>query len=220
MNPLLSLIRKATRPAALSAVFNLDYALTESFSRVVGIIGFVAFPAFHFYEKSLGYRDCISMRIACSLLCLGVFFWPVRTRWRVLRLVYWEALLFFMLPLSQTVLFLVNRDDAYWIGSNVFWAFFLALGSKLFWLPLHIGLGQFLGVVLFRFWYGEPAAGMLHIIWTQQLTILVTTATGQGIKIALEVFHRRGLALVEANARAEEAESRAAEIKAAYAEAP
>ena len=218
MNSLLMLIRKASRLAAISAVFNLDYALTEGFLRVVGIIGFIAFPAFHFYEKSLGYRDCSPMRIACALLCLGVFLWPVRTRWSVLRLVYWEALLFFMLPLSQTVLFLVNRNDAYWVGSNVFWAFFLGLGTKLVWLPLHVGLGQFLGVVLFRSLYGDPAAGMLDTIWTQQLTIVITAATGQGIKVALEVFHRRGLALVGANARAQEAESRASEIKAAYAE--
>jgi class 3 adenylate cyclase len=218
MDSFYRLFRKAAKPAALSALFNLDYALTESFSRLVGIIAFFAFTAFHFYEKSLGYRDCNPMRIACALLCLAVFFWPVRSRWRRLRLVYWEALLFFMLPLSQTVLFLVNRNDAYWVGSNVFWAFFLGLGTKLVWLPLQIGLGQFLGVVLFKFFYGEPAAGMLDTIWTQQLTILFTAATGQGIKIALEVFHRRGLALVEANARAEEAESRASEIKAAYAE--
>ncbi len=118
-----------------------------------------------------------------------------------------------MLPLSQIVLLLINRPDAYWIGSNVFWAFFLGGGTKLVWLPVHLGLGQFLGVVLFRYFYGEPAAGILDAILTQQLTIGITALTGQGIKIALEIFHRRGLALGEANARAQEAEAREAEIR-------
>ncbi len=57
----------------LAALFNLDYALTESFSRIVGLIAFVAFPAFHYSEKALGYRDCVPMRIACTLLCLALF---------------------------------------------------------------------------------------------------------------------------------------------------
>ena len=208
MNFLMSPFRKAVRLSALSILFNLDYALTESFSRIVGLMGFIAFPAFHFYEKALGYRDCDPMRIACAFFCMvTLFLWPVRLRWRLVRSAYWEMLLFFMLPVSQTVLFLVNRNDAYWVGSNVFWAFFLGMGTKLVWLPVHIGLGQFLGVVLFRSIYGEPATGMLDTIWTQQLTIVITACTGQGIKLALEVFHRRGLALVEANARAQEARS-------------
>jgi class 3 adenylate cyclase len=55
-------------------------------------------------------------------------------------------------------------------------------------------------------------------MWTSQFTIGFTAFTAQGIKLALEVFHRRGMALVEANARFQEAETRAGEIKAAYAE--
>jgi class 3 adenylate cyclase len=212
------LIRRAFSRAALSAVFNLDYALTESFSRVVGFIAISAFPAFHFYEKSLGYRDCDPMRIACTLLCLVLCMWPARRKWRAWRAAYWEFLLFFMMPFSQTVLFLLNRNDAYWAGSNVFWAFFLGIGTKLVWLPVHLGLGQLLAVALYRSVYGEPAAGMLDAMWTDQLSIAITALTGQGIKLALEVFHRRGLALGAANARAQEAESRENEIKAAYAE--
>jgi hypothetical protein len=71
MNLLTSLFRKAFRPSAIPVLFNLDYALTESFSRIVGLMGFIAFFAFHFYEKALGYRDCVPMRIACALFCLG-----------------------------------------------------------------------------------------------------------------------------------------------------
>jgi len=130
MNFRMSPFRKVVRLSILSVLFNLDYALTESFSRIIGLIGVVAFPAFHFYEKALGYRDCNPMRIACALFCLALSLWPVRPRWRMLRSAYWEILLFFMLPLSQTVLFLVNRNDAYWVGSNVFWAFFPMAGLR------------------------------------------------------------------------------------------
>jgi adenylate cyclase len=218
MQSIRTLIRRALRPAAISVIFNLDYALTESFSRVVGVIAVAAFPAFHYYEKSLGYRDCDPMRIACTLMCLALVWWPAGGRGRAWRAAYWESLLFFMLPLAQTMLFLLNRNDAYWAGSNIFWAFFLGIGTKLIWLPMHLALGQFLGVILYRYFYGEPAAGMLDAMWTMQLGIGITAFTGQGIKLALEVFHRRGLALGAANARAQEAESREKEIKAAYAE--
>jgi class 3 adenylate cyclase len=218
MKPIRTLIRPAAWRAVISAVFNLDYALTESFSRIVALIGFVASPAFHFYEKALGYRDCNPMRIASALLCLGLALWPVGSRWRFLRLAYWEFLLFFMLTLSQTLLFLINPNDAYWAGSNIFWAFFVGIGTKLAWLPLQLGLGQFLAYALCRSFYGEPAAAMLDALWAQQLNIVFTALVGQSIKIALEIFHRRGMALVEATARAQEAEAREAEINAAHAE--
>lgn len=211
-------IRKAFRPAVFSAVFNLDYAFTESFSRFIGVVAVIAFPAFHFYEKSLGYRDSDPMRIACALLCLVLCFWPAKRRWRLWRAAYWEFLLFFMLPISQTVLFLLNRNDAYWAGSNIFWALFLGIGTKLFWLPFQLGLGQLLAVSVYRSSYGDPAPDMVNAIWTMQLSVWITAFTGQGIKLALEAFHRRGLALGVATARAQEAESRESEMKAAYAE--
>lgn len=203
---------------AWSAAFNLDYSLTETFIRVCGIAGVIGFPLFHWSEAGLGYRDNDPMRAACILVCIAMLAFPRAPRFRLARLAFWELGLFYILPLAQTVLFLLNPPDSYWTSSNIFWAIFLGLGTKPAWLPAHVVLGQFGGWCVYRWIYGEPAPDKVDLLLAQQVTIFLTASIGQGLKIALEIFHRRGMALAGANARAQEAEARAAEINAANAE--
>jgi class 3 adenylate cyclase len=203
---------------AWSSAFNLDYSLTETFIRVCGIAGLIGFPLFHYSEAGMGYRDSDPMRALCVAVGLAMLVFPSAPRFRRARLLFWEAGLFYILPLAQTVLFLINPADSYWTSSNIFWAIFLGLGTKLVWLPVHVVLGQAAGWWVTRWVYGAPAPHVFSALLDQQVTIAITAFTGQGLKIALEVFHRRGLALAGANARAQEAEARAAEINAANAE--
>ncbi len=210
--------RKALLRPAWAAVFNLDYAFTESFIRVCCVIGALANPVFHYSEAALGYKDYLPARIGSSLLCVALVFFPARSAFPRLRIAFWELTVFVLLPFMQSILSIINPNDAYWAGSNVFWAFFLGIGTKAAWLPVHLVAGQILGYLTVQAASGPVSPETQVGIWTQQITIWTTAFTGQGIKIALEVFHRRGLLLAGANARAQEAEAREAEIKAAYAE--
>jgi class 3 adenylate cyclase len=63
--------------------------------------------------------------------------------------------------------------------------------------------------------WGPITSDKLQLLLDHQVRIAFTACSGLGIKIALEIFHRRGMALAGANARAEEAESREAESTAA-----
>lgn len=65
---------------------------------------------------------------------------------------------------------------------------------------------------------GGTEGSNLGVLIENQVIIVTTASIGMGIKVALEVFHRRGLSLAAANARAEEAEKRAAELQAAHAD--
>ncbi len=203
---------------AWSAVFNLDYAFTSSFIRMCGVIGLIIYPAFHFSEQALGYKDWIPLRIACTLLCMGMIFWPRGERWRKPFLWYWEICLFILMPFDQVMVFLINPNDSYWASSNVFWALFLGFMTKSTWLPVHLFLGQGLAFLVARSLASPLPDAILHGLLAQQLSIWATACTGQCLKIAFEVFHRRGISLAGANARAQEAEAREAEIKAAYSE--
>ena len=204
--------------AAWAAVFNLDYAFTESFIRVCGFMAALAYPAFHYTEASQGYRDYLPMRVVATTLSLALVILPAGVNFRVLRRAFWECTIFTILPAAQALLFLINADDAYWAGSNVFWSLFLGFSTKAVWLPLHLILGQAVGYLGAQALLGHVPPAMESALVGQQITIWTTACTGQGIKIALEIFHRRGMALAGANARAQEAEAREAEMKAAYAE--
>ncbi|MDB5106300.1 MAG: family 3 adenylate cyclase [Fibrobacteres bacterium] len=204
--------------AAAGTVFNLDYELTHSLMPVFGTLGTFAFIVFHFTEKMMGFTDHLPSRLACIALGLAILAWPRDGRWRRLRLVHWELSVGFMLPVSQTLLFLINPIDPYWNSSNIFWAFFLGFASKGLWLPFHLVLGQYGGYLLCLWIQGGLSPEKLHVLMDQQPSICFSAFGGLGIKIALEIFHRRGLALAGVTARALEAESREAEIGAAYAE--
>lgn len=203
---------------AASTVFNLDYELTQSIMPVFGIIGSIAYVVFHYTEKAIGYSDSGYLRFLSVALSLSILFWPVNGRLKRTRIVHWELSVAFLLPIFQTFLFLINPTDPYWSSSNLFWSFFLGIATKGFWLPIHLVLGQFAGGLITIQMQGGIAAGKVQDLMDQQMVIICTAVSGLGIKLALEVFHRRGMALAGANARAAEAESREAEISAAYSE--
>jgi class 3 adenylate cyclase len=204
--------------AAAGTVFNLDYELTRSIMPVFGIVGTIAFIVFHFTEKMMGFVDHIPMRSVCIAVSLSILAWPRDGRWRLARVIHWELAILLLLPLSQIFLYLINRPDPYWDSGNIFWALFLGFSSKGYWLPLHLVLGQYGGYLLFMRLNGALSPEKIQVLLDQQTTIWITACSGLGIKIALEIFHRRGMALAGANARAQESESREAEIKAAYTE--
>lgn len=204
--------------AALKTVFNLDYSLTRSIMPVYGILSFLAYIAFYFSERSMGYRDWLPLRALCLILALGLFFWTRKVSRPPGLLIYWEIVIFIMLPLTQSFLYLINPPDPYWDSSNIFWALFLGIATKAYWLPMHLAAGQYAGYFLSMAVYGTSPEEKWRLLSSQQVTIVFTAMAGLGIKIALEIFHRRGLALAGATARAEEAESRETEIKSAYAE--
>lgn len=203
---------------AVSSVFNFDYGLTQSIMPAFGFICAVAYVVFHFSEKSLGYRDWLPLRYFAIILCLGILFWPRNGRFHRSRLVYWELSIGILLPVTQIFLFLCNPSDSYWVSSNIFWAIFLGISTKGFWLPFHLTLGQYCGYLLSTAVMGPVDAEKIDMLFQQQVNIWFTASAGLGIKLALEIFHSRGLALAGANARATEAESREAEISAAYSE--
>ncbi|MEO7423702.1 MAG: adenylate/guanylate cyclase domain-containing protein [Fibrobacteria bacterium] len=215
---LLHLLSPRSLQVAWSAVFNLDYELTLSLMPVFGIIGSVAYVIFHFSEKLLGFSDFLPGRVFCVILSALILAWPRSARYRFSRLVFWEFAVSFLLPGFQTFLFLINPTDAYWSSSNVFWAFFLGIATKGPWLPLHLFFGQAAGFGLCLAVQGPPEALKIKALIDQQVMIWFTTFSGLGLKAALEIFHRRGLALAGLTARAQEAEAREAEIKSAYAE--
>jgi class 3 adenylate cyclase len=128
-------------------------------------------------------------------------------------LIYWEVTVSILLPIGQSFLFLINRTDPYWNSSNIFWSLFLGVATKSWWLPIHLLLGQAAGYWLAVTVWGPITSDKLKALLDQQVSIAFTACSGLGIKITLEIFHRRGLALAGANARAKEAESREAEIK-------
>ncbi|MEO6097375.1 MAG: hypothetical protein ABIW76_17655, partial [Fibrobacteria bacterium] len=202
----------------MKTFFNLDYGLTQSIMPVFGIMGSIFYIVFHFTEKAMGFSDSISLRIVCVGLSFSLLFWPRDGRFKRARIVYWELSIAFLLPVYQTFLFLINPTDPYWASSNLFWSFFLGISTKGLWLPIHLVLGQYLGVLLTILFQGSISPGKIHDLMDQQLIITCTAFSGLGIKLAMEVFHRRGTALAGANARAAEAESREAEISAAYSE--
>jgi class 3 adenylate cyclase len=203
---------------ALQTVFNLDYGLTQSIMPVFGIIGSIAYVVFHYTEKAMGFSDSGFLRILSVTLSLSLLFWPRDGRLKRARIAHWELSIAFLLPIFQTFLFLINPTDPYWTSSNLFWAFFLGISTKGLWLPIHLVLGQYAGALLTIQLRGGLAAGKVQDLMDQQVIIICTAFSGLGIKLAMEVFHRRGMALAGANARAAEAESREAEISAAYAE--
>lgn len=213
-----SFFRPRSLKAAATTVFNLDYGLTQSIMPVFGIIGSIAYVVFHYTEKAIGYSDSVYLRFLSVALALSILFWPRDDRLKHARIVHWELSVAFLLPIFQTFLFLINPTDPYWSSSNLFWSFFLGIATKGFWLPIHLVLGQYLGVLLTIQIKGGIGAGKIQDLSDQQMVIICTAVSGLGIKLALEIFHRRGMALAGANARAAEAESREAEISAAYSE--
>jgi len=200
-----------------SAVFNLDYAFTESFIRVCGLMAALTYPIFHFSEAALGYKDYLPLRISAILISVILVLFPSSPAFRRARLAYWEFTIFAILPFAQIWLFLMNPNDGYWSGSNVFWSLFLGFTTKAAWLPFQLIAAHALALLANHAVFGNTPA-MYDALWAQQATIWTTALTGQGIKITLEIFHRRGLALAGANARAQEAEAREAEMKAANSE--
>ncbi len=214
----LNLLSPRSIKTALQTVFNLDYGLTQSIMPAFGLICGFAYVAFHFSEKAMGYHDWLPLRFLAVALCLVIFFWPRDGRFGRSRLVCWEISINILLPVTQIFLSLINPSDSYWVSSNIFWAIFLGIATKGFWLPLHLSLGQYGGYLLHLAVMGPVEPDKVQVLLQQQINIWFTASAGLGIKVALEVFHRRGMALAGANARAEEAESREAEITAAYSE--
>ncbi|GEM_PF-1601793 len=204
--------------AAWFNVFNLDYELTQSLMRIFGVLGTVGYVVFHFSEKKLGYHDWLPLRFVVVAASILITLWPRGKRYHLSRLIYWEAAVSLLLPITQIFLFLLNPSDSYWESSNLLWAFFLGFATKGFWMPLHLILGQYAGYWLVNVVHGPVPAEKVHLLFNQQVVIWFTAWSCLGIKIAMEIFHRRGMALAGANARAQEAESREIEIKAAYIE--
>jgi class 3 adenylate cyclase len=204
--------------ATWRTVFNLDYGLTSAFMRLCGAICFLSYIAFHFSEAAEGYRDWIPLRIGAVLLSLLIVVWPTSGALGKWRPAFWEIAVDLLLPAGQIFLFLMNPPNAYWITSNTFWALFLGLSTKPVWLPLHLIGGQALGWFGFDMVWRMADSLKLQALLDGQTIIWSTAFAGMGIKVGLEVFHRRGLSVATANARAQEAEARAAELQAAYAE--
>ena len=204
--------------AAWRAVYNLDYGLTCAFMRICGVLCGLSYIAFHFSEAADGYRDWIPLRIGAVLLSLLIVVWPSSGALGNWRPAFWEMATDLMLPAGQIFLFLMNPPNAYWITSNTFWALFMGLATKPAWLPLHLIVGQTLGWLGFTLIWGAADPLKLHVLFDQQPAIWTSAFVGMGVKVALEIFHRRGLSVATANARVQEAEARAAELHAAYAE--
>lgn len=203
---------------AWKSVFNLDYELTRSIMPFCALLGGISYPVFHFTEKDLGYQDWIPLRFIAVVLSMLIFLWPRTQAWQFSRSLFWELAMGFMLPVSQSFLFLLNVNDTYWSSSNTFWAFYIGFATKAGWLPLQMVLGQLGGYYLLNAVNGQVKVDHVQALLSQQLTIWTVALSGLGIKIALEIFHRRGMALAGATARALEAEIREAEMKAAYSE--
>ncbi len=203
---------------AWKSLFNLDYELTVSMIPAYGIVSSIVYWVFHFAEKSMGYRDSIPIRIIAFILSLLTLVWPKAWEKHPLRILSWEITLLFILPFAQVYLFLLNPSDSYWQSSNVFWALFLGLGTKSVWLGVHMVLGQYLAYWIFRHTQGSLPPEKIHDLLEQQVTLWTSAAGGVALKIALEVFHRRGLALAGVTARAEDAEAHTAKINAALTE--
>ncbi len=216
-----ALTRYLSLPALLPAlrnVFNLDYGLTRSLMPVFGVLGFLGYVVFYFSEKAMGFKDWLPLRLLCIVLSLGLFVWTRRVGKPRGLLIYWEIVIFVMFPMTQSFLYLINPADPYWDSSNTFWALFLGISTKAYWLPFHLVAGQIAGYFLAIVIDGALPVEKWLLLESQQVTLFFTAMGGLGLKIALEIFHRRGMALAGVTARAEEAESRETEIKAAYAE--
>jgi class 3 adenylate cyclase len=204
--------------AVLRVLFNLDYGLTRSIMPVFGILNFLAYIVFYYSEKSMGFLDWVPLRIFCIALSFCLVIWTRLAAAPKSLLVYWECVLFVTLPFTQTFLYLINPVHPYWDTSNIFWALFLGIATKTVWLPFHLVVGQFAAHWLSLGLYGPGTLAKWHLLGSMQTTIVFAALAGLGIKIALEIFHRRGMELASATARAQEAEARESEIKSALAE--
>ena len=203
LKPAMARIRSVLRN--LSPLLRPDYTLTQGYLRYFAIIGCVNLFAVHFIEARIGYRDCWPLRISSVLAPLPLLFFPRERKLKAWEIVYFEFSNWLTLPVMYAYLFLLNKPDAYWASTLFLIGLIMGLLTKPIWFFPQIASGLAAGSGLYAWAHGGYDPDSLGQLWRLLPNAFVPGFMTLGLQMGLHAFHRRGLALAEAKAKAREA---------------
>ncbi|MDG5814410.1 adenylate/guanylate cyclase domain-containing protein [Chitinispirillales bacterium ANBcel5] len=192
--------------AATKILFSKDFYLTGKIIPVVGISGPIASIIFYFTCSFQGYWDSIYLRVAGALITLPLVFYPFKKDLTSFQKKYYDTVMFLILPVYFTFMFLMNITATYWFVSLMWAGIFYGLFASRAYMPLILfPVGFYLGVAIFMLYTGISTAiflqtfGIFTISWFSSLVLGF-------VKLITNVFYIISLESESMRVKADEAE--------------
>ena len=204
--------------AVKRVLFSSEFYLTEKLIPFCAYIGIPGFIIFYFTCRYQGFWDSLLLRILIALILLPFLFYPRNKQLSFAQKIYFESVLFLILPVFFSYMYFKTGFVTYWFIS-VMWAGLVygMLSAKALVPILFFPIGFFLGALAFivetdvTFDVIKVTLGAFSIAWFSAILSSIS-------KLATTIFYILSLDAESMRIKADEAEKRRSVLETKNAE--